>query len=178
MNYLKVNIIFSLEKRKINNIPLTDNIPIRMRVSFLGNRVDFFTGYRVNLSSWNSKEQKVLDDSLNKLKQKGRDINKHLQEYEIQIKEIFKNFEEKNIIITPKILRHQFNLLNNFKHKVYVSNSNNNEKTLNTIQQAVRLGFKFHDTQEIQDIRYAAEEYLSKTKIKVTPGRKVDFKIT
>ena len=39
-----------------------------------------------------------------------------------------------------------------------------NLNTLHIIQKAVRLGFVFHDIQEIQDIRFAAEEFIEKNK--------------
>lgn len=39
-----------------------------------------------------------------------------------------------------------------------------NFNTLHIIQKAVSLGFEFHDIQEIQDIRFSAEEYLKKNK--------------
>lgn len=39
-----------------------------------------------------------------------------------------------------------------------------NSKTIKIIQEAVSLGFDFHDTQEIQDIRFAAKEFLKKLK--------------
>lgn len=33
---LKYNIIFSLESRKKNGVPIVDNVPIRMRVNYKG----------------------------------------------------------------------------------------------------------------------------------------------
>jgi len=56
-------------------------------------------------------------------------------------------------------------------------NAFNNNETLQIIQHAVRLGFEFFDIQEIQDIRFAAEEFIEKKEKEYTPGQKVKFKI-
>lgn len=42
-----------------------------------------------------------------------------------------------------------------------------NTETLLIIQRAVSLGFEFHDTQEMQDVRFAAEEFLDTEKEKL-----------
>ena len=59
MANIKRNIIFSLENRKINGVLVVENVPIRMRVVFLNNRVDFFTGYRIDIAKWDKSMQKV-----------------------------------------------------------------------------------------------------------------------
>lgn len=41
---IKRNIIFSLESRKKNGVPVIENVPIRMRVVYAGNRIEFTTG--------------------------------------------------------------------------------------------------------------------------------------
>jgi len=43
---IKRNIIFSLESRKKNGVPIVENVPIRMRVIFASQRIEFTTGYR------------------------------------------------------------------------------------------------------------------------------------
>lgn len=54
---------------------------------------------------------------------------------------------------------------------------NDNSETLSIIQHAVRLGFAFEDIQEIQDIRFAAEEFIEEKESRHTPGQKVKFKV-
>lgn len=56
-------------------------------------------------------------------------------------------------------------------------NACNNSETLQIIQHAVRLGFEFLDIQEIQDIRFAAEEFIKEKESQHTPGEKVKFRI-
>ena len=43
---IKRNIIFAPESRKKDGIPVTKNVPIRMRVIFASQRIEFTTGYR------------------------------------------------------------------------------------------------------------------------------------
>ena len=40
---IKRNIIFALESRKKNGVPITENVPIRMRVIFASQRIEFTT---------------------------------------------------------------------------------------------------------------------------------------
>lgn len=47
-------------------------------------------------------------------------------------------------------------------------------KTLFIIQTAVRFGFKFEGIQEIQDIRFAAEEYISEIDV-LSESKKIEF---
>jgi integrase len=112
MANIKRNIIFSLESRKKNGVPVIENVPIRMRVIFLNNRVDFFTGYRIDIAKWDKSMQKVKNGCTNKLKQSASDINTDLKKYEAQIQDIFKVFETKNIIPNPELLKQEFSALN------------------------------------------------------------------
>ncbi len=124
MANLKRNIIFSLENRKKDGIPIIENVPIRMRVVFTNYRVDFSTGYRIDASKWDNEKQKVKNGCTNKLKQSASDINSELQKYYTQIQDIFKVFETQNITPTPEILKEEFNNVNKSK----VSKSKISEK--------------------------------------------------
>ena len=123
MANIKRNIIFSLENRKKDGIPIIDNVPIRMRVIFSNNRIDFSTGYRIDVAKWDFEKQKVKNGCTNKLKQSASDINSDLQKYYTQIQDIFKVFETKNIIPTAELLKKEFIELNK-------SNSSDSKKTL------------------------------------------------
>lgn len=46
------NIIFTLEKRNKNGFMIVENVPIRMRVIYNGKRVEFTTGYRIDVVKW------------------------------------------------------------------------------------------------------------------------------
>lgn len=105
---IKRNVIFSLENRKKNGVSVVENVPIRMRVIFMGNRVDFSTGFRIDNSKWDEKKQRVKNGCTNKLKQSSSDINTKLQEYENNIQNIFKIFETQDINPTTELLKTEF----------------------------------------------------------------------
>ena len=42
---IKRNIIFALESRKKDGVLIAENVPIRMRVNFASQRIEFTTGY-------------------------------------------------------------------------------------------------------------------------------------
>ena len=125
MANIKRNIIFSLENRKKDGIPIIDNVPIRMRVIFSNNRIDFSTGYRIDVAKWDFEKQKVKNGCTNKLKQSASDINSDLQKYYTQIQDIFKVFETKNINPTVEILKKEFVELNKSKSNESIRSSKN-----------------------------------------------------
>jgi integrase len=106
---IKRNIIFTLESRKKNNVLVTDNIPIRMRVIYGGTRIDFSTGYRIDTSKWEADKQRIKNGCTNKLKQSASEINADLLKYYTDIQEIFKAFEVADITPTPEQLKSTFN---------------------------------------------------------------------
>jgi site-specific recombinase XerD len=110
---IKRNIIFTLEKRKKNNVLVTDNVPIRMRVIYGGTRIEFSTGYRIDESKWDADKQRVKNGCTNKLKQSSSEINSDLLKYYTDIQNIFKEFEVKDITPTPEQLKTAFAKRNN-----------------------------------------------------------------
>ena len=56
---IKRNIIFALESRKKNGVPIVENVPIRMRVVFASHRIEFTTGYRIDVAKWDADKQRV-----------------------------------------------------------------------------------------------------------------------
>ena len=49
---IKRNIIFALESRKKDGVPIVENVPIRMQVNFSSQRIEFTTGYRIDVAKW------------------------------------------------------------------------------------------------------------------------------
>ena len=47
---IKRNIIFAMESRKKNGVPIVENVPIRMRVIYASQRIEFTTGYRIDVA--------------------------------------------------------------------------------------------------------------------------------
>ena len=53
---IKRNIIFALESRKKNGVPIVENVPIRMRVIYASQRIEFTTGYRIDVAKWDARQ--------------------------------------------------------------------------------------------------------------------------
>lgn len=108
---IKRNIIFTLEKRKKQGLPIVENVPIRMRVIYNGNRVEFTTGYRIDVAKWDESKQRVRFGCTNKLKQSASEINSDLLCYYTEIQNTFKEFEVQRIMPTAVQLKEAFNRL-------------------------------------------------------------------
>lgn len=109
---IKRNIIFALENRKKDGIPITQNVPIRMRVVFASQRIEFTTGYRIDMEKWDADKQRVRNGCTNKLKQSASEINTELLRQYTEIQNVFKEFEVQDIMPTPAQIKEAFNLKN------------------------------------------------------------------
>ena len=108
---VKRNIIFALESRKKAGVPIVENVPIRMRVNFASQRIEFTTGYRIDAAKWDADKQRVKNGCTNKLKQSAAEINASLLGYYTEIQEIFKKFEVDEVMPTPEQIKEAFNAL-------------------------------------------------------------------
>lgn len=108
---IKRNIIFTLESRKKDGVLVTENVPIRMRVNFASKRIEFTTGYRIDVTKWDADKQRVKNGCSNKLKQSASEINASLLEYYTEIQSIFKRFEVEDVMPTPEQIKEAFNAL-------------------------------------------------------------------
>lgn len=105
---IKRNIIFSLENRKRDSVLITENVPIRMRVSYDCHRVEFTTGYRIDVAKWDASKQRVKNGCTNKLMQSAAEINADLANYASALHGVFKDFEVRGKIPTPSELKASF----------------------------------------------------------------------
>lgn len=106
---IKRNIIFALESRKKDGVPIVENVPIRMRVNFASQRIEFTTGYRIDVAKWDGDKQRVKNGCSNKLKQSASEINAALLGYYTELQEIFKRFEVAEIMPSPAEVKETFN---------------------------------------------------------------------
>ncbi len=106
---IKRNIIFALESRKKDGDPIVENVPIRMRVNFASQRIEFTTGYRIDVAKWDGDKQRVKNGCTNKLKQSASEINAALLGYYTELQEIFKRFEVAEIMPSPAEVKEAFN---------------------------------------------------------------------
>ena len=114
---IKRNIIFSLESRKKNGVPIVENVPIRMRVIFASQRIEFTTGYRIDAAKWDADKQRVKPGCANKLKQSASEINTDLLRYYTEIQNIFKEFEVQGTMPTTAQVKEAFNNLHSEKRE-------------------------------------------------------------
>jgi hypothetical protein len=122
---IKRNVIFTLECRKKNNVIITENVPIRMRVIYNGKRIEFTTGYRIDASKWDKEKQRVRNGCSNKLKQSSAEINSDLLKYYVSIQDIFKQFEVKDVVPTIEQIKNIFNELYSKENTEDLNNKSN-----------------------------------------------------
>ena len=106
---IKRNIIFAIESRKKDGVPIVENVPIRMRVNFASQRIEFTTGYRIDVAKWDGDKQRVKNGCTNKLKQSASEINAALLGYYTELQEIFKRFEVADMMPSPAEVKEAFN---------------------------------------------------------------------
>ena len=121
---IKRNIIFALESRKKDGEPIVENVPIRMRVNFASQRIEFTTGYRIDVAKWDGDKQRVKNGCTNKLKQSASEINAALLGYYTELQEIFKRFEVAEIIPSPAELKEAFNNRHGQNEKTELASAN------------------------------------------------------
>lgn len=106
---IKRNVIFWLEKRKKNGIIVEENMPISMRLTFNGTRINFSTGFRIDASKWDEQKQRVKNGCTNKAMQSAAEINTVLNQYEAELHSIFKKFETLDTMPTKDQVKDAFN---------------------------------------------------------------------
>jgi len=114
MIQIKRNLKFALEKRKKNGELIIENVPILLRVTYNGARVNIYTGYRINFCSWNEEKQEVRHQSSNKHNQSASFINSRILELKVALQDHFAKSETADIIPKKEELRE---LVNEFKLK-------------------------------------------------------------
>ena len=87
-----------------------ENVPIRMRVIYASHRIEFTTGYRIDVAKWDADKQRVKNGCTNKLKQSASEINADLLRYYAEIQNVFKEFEVQETMPTTQQLKDAFNL--------------------------------------------------------------------
>lgn len=92
---MKFSIRYQLSPRKEGD-RLTENVPIRLRVSFAGVRVDLRSGYVIDADKWDSVNSCVKNGSKNCFKQTAGEINRALTNLSSVVEEVLTRFELDN----------------------------------------------------------------------------------
>lgn len=101
---MKRTVKFDLFPKKVNGV-LVECRPIRMRISYGGNRVDIRVGYSIEPEKWNATDGRVVSGTKNKFKQTAGEINKAIVKCEDYVEEVFTRYEllEKRIPTTEEV---------------------------------------------------------------------------
>lgn len=105
---IRRNIQFTLKPRTYKGKKITENLPIRMRVSYNSLRLDVMTGYFVDEQDWDEAKQRVKKNAVGKNDQTASDINAFLNKASYEMEEAFKEFEVLGRYPTPAELQEAF----------------------------------------------------------------------
>ena len=83
----KINIV--LEKRKKDGVIVNHNVPIFFRVTFNSNRVNLFTGFRVDRNNWDEKLSQIKKGISNINGETIEEINTKLSNLENDLQAFF-----------------------------------------------------------------------------------------
>lgn len=105
---IKRTVNFKLEQRKKGGKTVTENVPIRMRLTFGGKRIELSTGFRIDADKWDDAKMRVKPKYSNKQKQTAADINAALSNYELMVQDVFKDFEVQDVMPTVNEFKERF----------------------------------------------------------------------
>lgn len=89
---MKCTIKVNLFPKKIKGV-LVDSLPIRIRVSYDGKRVDLRAGYSIEPEKWNPEEERVINNTRNRFGQASGVINKAITACIEEIESTFIRFD-------------------------------------------------------------------------------------
>ena len=76
-----------------------------MRVIFASQRIEFTTGYRIDVAKWDVDKHRVKNGCTNKLKQSASETNTNLLIYDTEIQNVSKEIEVQKAMQTPQQLK-------------------------------------------------------------------------
>ncbi|MEL7586604.1 MAG: phage integrase SAM-like domain-containing protein [Prolixibacteraceae bacterium] len=115
MNRYRHSINFRLERRKDKQTGelITTNLPINADITFPGERMFYYTGYRIDLSKWQEmdekgeKVQRAMRGTMNAQRETASAINMRLNEIEAAVPKIFRKLEAGSITPTVAVIREE-----------------------------------------------------------------------
>ena len=105
---LKSSLKFQLEKRNKDGVAISENLPIQMVITFNGQRLKLYAGYRIDISKWDVETERVRKGCNNIKKETYSDINKHLSKLNNVMTDFFTSHEFKKIAPTLEDLKAAF----------------------------------------------------------------------
>lgn len=101
------SVVVGLVKSKSSGVG--DPLPIRLRVSWMGERVDFRLGISIEPDKWSQEAQRALPGIRTKGGMTGASINKKIDSAITEITQIFARYDMEDRVPSPRALRDDFN---------------------------------------------------------------------
>jgi len=114
-----LNINFYLESRKGN----TKNLPINILVGFYGQRLKYYTGFRIDSDKWNKVKQEVYKNNVNEEGLTASHINQKLSTLKADAARIYNHYDTSDVQITIEIFRKELKEANNKTKKTNEENA-------------------------------------------------------
>lgn len=107
---IKHNIQFGLKRSSSSKLQASKDLPIRMRISYKGHRLDVPIGVSVSSESWNNDKQLVQGNYINSKGQEASDINALISCFRQVASNVIKKYEVENTIPSEEMLRQSIKL--------------------------------------------------------------------
>lgn len=105
---LKRSIKIVTEKRKYKGKEIISNVPIRIRITYAGNRVDLYSGFRIDLKDWDKETSSVLNQRTNSEGQSSDEINIAITNYKNELQRFFLEYSAQSKIPTNDEIKNKF----------------------------------------------------------------------
>lgn len=108
---IKRKITVELEKRKKNGQLINENVPIFFRLTYNSNRINLFTGFRINRNLWDEKSLEVKAVVQNENGIRADEINSRISNLSSELHSFFIKCQIEDRIPETEEVRFQFNSL-------------------------------------------------------------------
>lgn len=105
---IKRKIIVAIEKRKRKGILITENAPIFLRLTYSGNRINLYSGFRVDLKQWDVENRVVKKGVINSNGYSAEIINHNIDKYQSELHSFFLKCQVEEIIPTREDVKGAF----------------------------------------------------------------------
>lgn len=120
---IKRKIKAKVEKRKNDGILITKNVPIFLRLTYNGIRINLYSGFRIDLDKWNEDEETVITKTSNSSGESAEEINLKINHYKNELQTFFIECQLKERIPTKNEVINFFKSLKNKGTEEFVKNT-------------------------------------------------------
>ena len=110
---IKRKITVDVERRKKKGVIINENAPIFIRLTFSSNRINLYSGHRVDIKDWDSDKKEVISGRINSSGQTAEEINITISKYKSAIQSFFLEHQIKNEIPTIEETKNAYEKIKN-----------------------------------------------------------------